>query len=144
MSSGNPFHRPRASGKKECWYAEVLAHGIVRELLLIVLCWYGVLFAAIGASGNSIIFLMILNKWQSFIRIRLVFNEGHWRDFWSYQEVIITYYIGHHNVLATRDDVLTSMGRASANPTQVKNDLVFRSELIIKLLWLTRGSGNYG
>ena len=31
----------------------------------------------------------------------------------------------------TRDDVLTSMGRASANPTQVQNDLVFRSELII-------------
>ena len=67
MSSSNLFHRSRALGKKEYWCAEVLAQ---RE--------WSPLCSDIGASGNSVIFLMImiLNKWQSLICIRLIFNEG--------------------------------------------------------------------
>ena len=43
---------------------------------LIDLLLYGMVLGAIGASGNSVICLMIFNKWHSFICVRLVFNEG--------------------------------------------------------------------
>ena len=41
--------------------------------------------------------------------------------------------------LQTRDDVSTSMGRASTNPTQVQ--MIWYTD---RNLWLTRGSGIYG
>ena len=61
-SSGSLFQRVRASRKKECLYSEVFAHGIVTELTFIVVLPYGTLLVVIGASGNSINFLIILNK----------------------------------------------------------------------------------
>ena len=69
MSSGNFFHLFRAFGKE--YYAEVLAHGTVRELLID-------LPIAIGTSGNYVIFLILTYVVAKFLKIETgTFNHTH-------------------------------------------------------------------
>ena len=73
MSLGSLFHKIRVCRLKECWYDEVLACWMEMhwELLL-----YGMVLKVIGASGNSVIYFVILNRWLNFTCILLVFNDG--------------------------------------------------------------------